>query len=182
MSKHDLAASVRQKLLKEAQNQGRPFQELLQYYAMERFLFRLSKYNHADLFVLKGALLMIAWQAPQSRPTVDIDLAARTSNELDHIQQIIIEVCSIAGEPDGIQFNPATIQVTRIQEDAEYEGIRARFQETLSRAQIEMQIDVGLVLRPDSARICQYLDPASRSGMTACRLRFSFVQSDPPCS
>ena len=43
MSKRDLGASVRQRLLNQAREQGRPFQELLQYYVMERFLYRLSK-------------------------------------------------------------------------------------------------------------------------------------------
>ncbi len=34
----DVAASIRQRLLNEAKRQDRPFQELLQYFAMERFL------------------------------------------------------------------------------------------------------------------------------------------------
>src|SRR6266699_287022 len=51
---------------------GVPFQELLQYYVMERFLYRLSKSKFRNAFVLKGALLLTAWRAPQSRPTIDI--------------------------------------------------------------------------------------------------------------
>jgi len=35
---------------------GRPFDEVLQYFAMERFLYRLSQTEYADSFVLKGAL------------------------------------------------------------------------------------------------------------------------------
>jgi hypothetical protein len=35
------AASVRQRLLNRARSDQRPFNELLQYYAMERFLYRL---------------------------------------------------------------------------------------------------------------------------------------------
>ena len=54
----DLGASVRQRLLNQAQAQERPFQELLQYYAMERFLYRLSKSRQAETFILKGALLL----------------------------------------------------------------------------------------------------------------------------
>jgi hypothetical protein len=52
----DLGASVRQRLLNHARAQERPFQELLQYYAMERFLYRLSKSRHVETFILKGAL------------------------------------------------------------------------------------------------------------------------------
>lgn len=36
----DVAASVRQRLLNRARATNRPFQELLQYFAMERFLYR----------------------------------------------------------------------------------------------------------------------------------------------
>lgn len=60
MSGRDLGASVRQRLLNQARLQGRPFQELLQYFAMERFLYRLSKSPFADRFILKGALLLTA--------------------------------------------------------------------------------------------------------------------------
>lgn len=44
----DLAASVRQRLANNAKITGRTFQEVLQYFAMERFLYRLSKSPHAD--------------------------------------------------------------------------------------------------------------------------------------
>ena len=74
MSKKDIGASVRQRLLNQAHEHGRPFQELLQYFVMERFLYRLSKSQFCDSFILKGALLLTAWRAPQSRPTMDIDL------------------------------------------------------------------------------------------------------------
>lgn len=82
MSGRDLGASVRQRLLNQSRAQNRPFQELLQYFAMERFLYRLAKSPYADRFVLKGALLLTAWRAPISRPTMDIDLAGRTNNQL----------------------------------------------------------------------------------------------------
>src|SRR5437899_11080046 len=75
MSDRDLGASVRQRLLNQSRTQGRPFQELLQYFAMERFLYRLAQSPFADRFILKGALLLTAWRAPVSRPTIDIDLA-----------------------------------------------------------------------------------------------------------
>ena len=78
--KKDLAASVRQRLQNKAQATGRPFQELFEYFAMERFLYRLSQSSHADKFVLKGALLFTTWNAVSSRATRDIDFLARTSS------------------------------------------------------------------------------------------------------
>ena len=72
----NVAASVRQRLMNTAKASGRPFQEVLQYFAMERFLYRLSKSPHGDRFILKGALMFTVWGAPASRPTRDIDLLA----------------------------------------------------------------------------------------------------------
>jgi len=43
MSPKNMAASVHARLADIARRTGRPFQELLQYYAMERFLYRFSK-------------------------------------------------------------------------------------------------------------------------------------------
>ena len=155
MTARDLGASVRQRLLNRARAQARPFQELLQYYAMERFLYRLARSPHAELFVLKGALLLIAWRAPLSRPTLDIDFAGRTRNELSHIRSVLQDVCTSDVEPDGITFDADSLDVSRIKEDADYEGARARFRATLAGARIQMQIDVGFgdVIVPEPAEI-----------------------------
>jgi Nucleotidyl transferase AbiEii toxin, Type IV TA system len=144
VSGRDVGASVRQRLLNQSRAQGRPFQELLQYFAMERFLYRLSQSPPSDRFILKGALLLTAWRAPQSRPTMDIDLAGRTSNELGHIEEFVGAVCEVVAEPDGVEFNRASIEVSRIKEDADYEGVRVRFHATLAKARIPRQIDIGL--------------------------------------
>jgi predicted nucleotidyltransferase component of viral defense system len=151
----DLGASVRQRLLDQSRAQNGPFQELLQYFAMERFLYRLARSPHADRFILKGALLLTAWRAPLSRPTMDIDLAGKTDNQLDHIREIVAAVCEIAVESDGIEFNRASIEVNRIKEDADYEGVRVQFHATLARARIPMQLDIGFgdVITPEPAEI-----------------------------
>jgi len=46
VSGRGIGVSVRQRLLKSPARKGRPFQELLQYFAMERFLFsRIGSQN-----------------------------------------------------------------------------------------------------------------------------------------
>ena len=77
----NIAASIREKLLARAKNDNRTFTEILQYYGMERFLYRLSLSPYSKQFVLKGALMLRIWNAPVSRPTRDIDMLGRTSNE-----------------------------------------------------------------------------------------------------
>jgi len=47
----NISASVRQRLHNYAQAGRRPFAEVLQYYAMERFLYRLSVSPHSGKFL-----------------------------------------------------------------------------------------------------------------------------------
>jgi hypothetical protein len=82
------AASIRAKLLNKARQSNRPFNEILQYFAMERFLYRLSVSPYVSKFVLKGALLFTAWRIESHRSTMDIDMLAQTSNDVNHITEI----------------------------------------------------------------------------------------------
>jgi hypothetical protein len=139
----NLAASVQTRLQNHARATKRPFQELLQYYAMERFLYRLSKTAHRARFVLKGALMLHVWDAPLARATKDVDLLGRTGNSLENLERVVREVCTADVEPDGMVFDPATVKSERIKEDADYEGVRVRFVGLLGKARVTMQIDVG---------------------------------------
>jgi predicted nucleotidyltransferase component of viral defense system len=120
---------------------------------MERFLYRLSKSQFRDSFILKGALLLTAWRAPQSRPTMDIDLMGRIDNSLEHIRVVVEEICGLVVEQDGVEFREETIQIQRIKEDAEYEGARVRLTAMVAKARLVVQIDIGfgdaIVPRPD---------------------------------
>lgn len=140
----NIAASVRQRLLNKARNDHRPFNELLQYFAIERFLYRLSRSPHADKFILKGALMLRVWQAPLFRPTMDIDMLGRnTENEVEKIVKQVYDICLVEVESDGLEFNTESIRGERITEDADYEGVRIRFVAQLETAKIPMQMDIG---------------------------------------
>lgn len=97
----------------------------------------------------------MAWRAPVTRPTMDIDLAGKTSNDLEHIRSVVAELCQVSIEPDGLDFDPASIEVQRIKEDAEYGGVRVRFHASLARARIPMQIDIefGDVIVPGPTEV-----------------------------
>jgi predicted nucleotidyltransferase component of viral defense system len=139
----NLPASIQDRLLNLARSSRRPFNELLQYYAIERFLYRLAQSRYADLFVLKGALLFRAWGLAAFRPTRDIDLLGNTSNDVENLVAIMKDVCSLEVQADGIRFDPETVRGERINEDADYEGIRIRFEGTLGKARLHLQIDIG---------------------------------------
>ena len=139
----NMGASVRQRLLNYAKANGRPFAEVLQYYAMERFLYRLSMSPHVEAFTLKGALLLTAWQAPISRPTMDIDLLGRTDNAVEAIVALMREISQAEVTDDGIVFDPSSFAGEVIREDADYAGVRTTFVGRVDSARVHMQIDIG---------------------------------------
>lgn len=139
----DVAASVRQRLYNIAKKAGRPFSELLQYYAIERFLFRLSQSKYKDRLILKGALMFVAWNAPHSRATRDIDLLAGGSNSVENIRSIVKELCQIEVTPDGMTFNQSSVKGEIIKKNEDYKGVRIRFEGRLGQAKVFMQIDFG---------------------------------------
>ena len=55
----NMSASVHQRLLNLARVQNKRFDDLLQHYALERWLYRLSTSELADRFVLKGGLMLL---------------------------------------------------------------------------------------------------------------------------
>jgi len=151
----NLSASVQARLQNQARASKRPFQELLQYYAMERSLYRLSTSPHRARFVLKGALMLHVWDAPLARATKDLDFLGRLDHSLENLEGVVREVCTADVEPDGMVFDPATVKTERIKEDADYEGVRARFVGLLGKARVAMQIDVGFgdVVTPGAQNI-----------------------------
>lgn len=144
MSPQNMAASVKAKLQNKARETGQVYNEVLQLYAMERFLYRLSQSDHAEKFVLKGALLFMVWEPEyQRRTTLDIDLLGFTDNSLENLEEIAKEVCETEVEDDGLKFDTGNIRVERIKEDADYEGVRIRTFALLERSRVPLQIDIG---------------------------------------
>lgn len=139
----NVVASVHQRLLNHAKANSRPFNEVLQYYGMERFLYRLSKTPHAESFVLKGGLLLRVWDTPDTRATRDIDFLAFTENELEVLTATVHEICAIECAGDGLFFDNTTIDARHIKEGEDYEGIRIRLRGFLGKAIINLQIDIG---------------------------------------
>ena len=70
----NLAESVRARLLNVAKAQGVDFNQVLVRFALERVLYRMTQSQHANLFLLKGALLFTLWYDMPHRSTRDADL------------------------------------------------------------------------------------------------------------
>ncbi len=151
----NIEASVRGRLQDKARKINQPFAEILQYYGMERFLYRFSQSEYAKSFILKGALMFTVWNVPQRRTTMDIDFLARFDNQIEKIEQVIRDICSVKTVNDGLIFDPKTVKGERIKKDADYEGVRVTFQGFLEKSKISMQIDIGFgdVITPKPADV-----------------------------
>jgi hypothetical protein len=138
----NIAASHRAKLLNLAQERGDGFQFFLGRWISERFLFRLGRSAHRDQFILKGAMMFVAWDGKLHRPTQDVDLLGYGSPEVGEVAQRIREICAESFD-DGIAFDLEGIRSEKIREDAEYEGVRVRVPASLDGARVLLQIDIG---------------------------------------
>jgi Nucleotidyl transferase AbiEii toxin, Type IV TA system len=149
VSGSDVGASVRQRLLNQSRRDGR---------------FR----NCSS--ISQWSVSYIDWRSLHSR--IDSSLRVRfcsrlgglpspgqlstsISPELDHIAELISTVCGVVTEPDGIEFNRASIEASRIKEDVDYEGVRVKFHAVLAKARVPMQIDIGFgdVVVPDPTKV-----------------------------
>ena len=139
----NVAASVRQRLLNLSRARGADYNALLAQYAIERFLYRLSKSALVDRFVLKGAMLFRVWAADLHRPTKDLDLLGFGDPTPDAVADAVRQIVGTVVEDDGLRFDPATVTAAEIREEQEYGGIRAKLVAMLGDARIPMQIDVG---------------------------------------
>ncbi|MBS3742103.1 MAG: nucleotidyl transferase AbiEii/AbiGii toxin family protein [Candidatus Cloacimonetes bacterium] len=139
----NLTASVRTRLLKIAQMKQRDFNAVLLQYFQERLLYRLSISPYRDKFVLKGALLFLVYDIPAARPTKDIDFLSREmDNKEQNLLNLIREIIKIQVR-DGVRFDPQSLGVETIQENAAYNGIRIHCIAHLGKARRRFPIDIG---------------------------------------
>jgi len=138
----NIPASVHARLLNISKATNRHFNELLQYYGMERFLYRLSRSTHKDEFVLKGALMLQSLGSVLSRPTMDIDLLCKLSNQHELMARVIRE-CMATEVADGMTYDADSLTTEEIIQNAAFPGIRIKFIGHLGTARLNFQIDVG---------------------------------------
>ena len=70
----NIVASVQARLVERSRELGVEHQLTLARFGGERLLYRLSKSEFADRFILKGAALLLLWLGEPIRPTKDVDL------------------------------------------------------------------------------------------------------------
>ena len=138
----NVAASVRARLLNVAKAQGVDFNQVLVRFALERILYCLTQSQHADRFLLKGALLFTLWYDMPHRATRDADLLGFGASDLDSVAETFRDIAAMAVD-DGIVFDPASVTVEEIRKEAGYGGVRVIIAGELAKARCKTQIDVG---------------------------------------
>ncbi len=139
-----LARSVQVRLAAHAKAIGVDPNLVLTRYGVERFLYRLSRSPHAERFVLKGALLLMAWLGETLRPTRDADLLGFGELPDDELVGILRSVCAVEVEPDAVDFLPGSVRVEPIRVEDAYGGRRATLEAHVGKARLTVQVDIGI--------------------------------------
>ena len=163
------ARSVLDRLKTLARKDGVDPQIMQIRYGHERFLYRLSRTPAADQFILKGAMLMVAWFGETLRPTRDIDLLGFGDVSETGLLTALRTICGVEVEFDGMEYDPETIQIEEIRNEDEYGGRRVTLVGFLGASRILIQIDIGVgdAVAPPA----EYIDYPSLLDLPTPRLR-----------
>lgn len=121
---------------------GQGFEQLAVLYALEGFLRRLAASDDRDAFVLKGGVLLAAFDA--RRPTRDADLLALDlDNDRANVEAKIGSIASI-DVADGLALDVASVTSEVIRNEDEYSGIRVKLSYALATMHVRIGIDVNV--------------------------------------
>lgn len=140
----NVAASVLARLRNHSKSSGAPFQQILQLYAIERFLNRISKSGHAQSVILKGALLLKTVGIPRARPTMDIDMLRNGKADQASLMALIKDCATLEVAADGLTFIAESIVAEEITKDSEYRGTRILVDARIDNVRLKVQIDFGV--------------------------------------
>lgn len=140
-TRHSEAGRAYLDLQNRARAERRGTQELLTLYVVERWLARLSVTPHAHKFVIKGGMLLAAYDA--RRPTADLDALARSiPSEPAIIAAVVSEVAQLRLD-DGVEYQTSTMTSRVIREQALYSGLRIAMDSTIAAATVKFRLDVN---------------------------------------
>jgi predicted nucleotidyltransferase component of viral defense system len=139
-----LARSVQVRLARYAKAIGVDPNLVLTRYAVERFLYRLSRSPHVEKFVLKGALLLLVWLDETIRPTRDADLLGFGDLSDEVLLRIFRDVCAVEVAADAMRFVPESLRIEPIRAEDDYGGRRVTLRAELGAATVRVQVDIGI--------------------------------------
>lgn len=139
----NIPASIQARLQNKVGEIGQSYNEILQYYGMERFLYRLSRTPHVNDFILKGGLMFYGLEIPMRRTTRDIDFLGISENAQRDILSVFREALSVPFPEDGILFDMKTLHISDTRAETDQGGVRVTFTGRLGKMRIPVQVYVG---------------------------------------
>jgi hypothetical protein len=128
-------------LQNRARAERRGTQQLLTLYVVERWLARLSVSQYSEKFVLKGGMLLAAYDA--RRPTADLDALARSiASDEGAIVSLVSEIARLPLN-DGVRYRTATATSRIIRDQAIYAGVRVSMDSSIATAMVKFRLDVN---------------------------------------
>jgi predicted nucleotidyltransferase component of viral defense system len=110
----------------------------------ERFLYRLSKSDYSDHFILKGGALLYAYHEFLPRPTLDVDfMGERINNDKQTIIHAFGDIAVTNVEDDGMKFVSESITSSDIAVEKKYPGVRINIVAFLDTIRKELTFDIG---------------------------------------
>ncbi len=138
----NLPASILARLLTLAKQRGDDYSLLLNRFALERLLLRISTSPHANRFLLKGALLFALWYDEPHRPTRDADLLGFGADDEANLIATFRDIAAME-VGDGIVFDLESVKADAIREGNTYGGTRITLVARIGSTRCALQIDVG---------------------------------------
>ncbi len=80
--------------------------------------------------------MLKVWDSMGHKAIMDIDLLAKTSNQINNIHRIIREVAELTCDEDGITFDTQRLILRNTQTGGDYAGISSSFTARLFTAKI----------------------------------------------
>ncbi len=141
---NNIAHSLKAKLLNLCDHDNKRYQQLIVHYMQERFLYRLSKSDYSEHFILKGGALLYAYTEFLPRPTIDVDfMGVQINNDKQSIIVAFNEIANTKVEDDGIIFDAKSISSSDIAVERKYPGIRISITAFLDTIKKELTFDIG---------------------------------------
>jgi len=124
-----------------ARMRGRATSEILTIYGLERFVDRLTRTEFRDDFVLKGGILLAAYQL--RRPTRDIDMQALDFPLDEAHLRAMISAAAAVDVDDALVLDTTNATVEDIREDDDYAGYRVRIPARVHTHLFVLNLDVS---------------------------------------
>lgn len=144
MTESNYARSIKARLLNMADGDNKKYQQLVVRFFHERLLFRLSKSDYRERFILKGGALLYAFEKFMPRPTLDIDfMGRRIDNDKENILSAFKSIAAMSYPEDGITFHHEIMTANDITVEKKYPGVRINMTVNIGTYMQNLTLDIG---------------------------------------